>query len=101
MHVKKGDEVQVIAGEDKGLVGKVLRAYPRENKVVVEGANLQIRATKPQGTVQGGLIEAEGKIDASNVLLYSKKAGKGVRTRTEIRDGKKVRVCTQTGEVLD
>lgn len=101
MHIKKGDEVQVIAGNDKGLVGKVLKAYPRENKVVVEGANIQIKATKPQGTARGGLIEAEGKIDASNVLLYSKKASKGVRTRTEIKDGKKVRVSTKTGEVLD
>lgn len=100
MHVKKGDEVQVIAGNDKGVVGKVLQAFPRENKVIVEGVRVQKKATKPQGNVPGGLIEAEGKIDASNVLLYSKKAGKGVRTRTEIVDGKKVRFDTKTGEKL-
>lgn len=101
MHIKTGDQVQVIAGKYKGKIGKVLGAYPRENKVIVEGVNVQIKATKPQGATPGGLIEREGKIDASNVLLYSKEAGKGVRTRIEVKDGKKIRVCTKTGKALD
>lgn len=102
MHIKTGDKVQVISGKDKGTVGKVLRAFPKENKVIVEGVNVQTKHQKPQGLDQpGGIVKTEGAIDASNVLLYNEKLNKGVRTRTEIVDGKKVRVCTKTGEKLD
>lgn len=102
MHIKTGDKVQVITGKNKGAVGKVLKAFPKENRVIVEGVNIVTKHQKPKtATEPGGKIETEGKIHASNVLLYSEKSGKGVRTRTEIVDGKKVRVDVKTGEKLD
>lgn len=102
MHIKTGDKVQVIKGKDRGKVGKVLVALPKKNRVIVEGVNVQIKHQKPtSATQQGGIIEREGAIDASNVLLYDEKLGRGVRTRTEVQDGKKVRVSTKSGEKLD
>lgn len=102
MHIKTGDKVQVITGKNKGAVGKVLQAFPKENRVVVEGVNILTKHKKPKSMNEpGGKVETEGKIHASNVLLYSEKAGKGVRTRTEIVDGKKVRVDAKSGEKLD
>ncbi|MDO4778423.1 MAG: 50S ribosomal protein L24 [Tissierellia bacterium] len=102
MHIKTGDKVQVISGKDKGKVGKVLSAFPKENRVIVEGVNVQTKHKKPRTAQEpGGIVKTEGKIDASNVLLYNEKLGRGVRTRVEIVDGKKVRVCSKTGEKLD
>lgn len=102
MHIKTGDKVQVIKGKDKGKVGTVLAAFPNKNRVVVEGVNVQIKHKKPTAmNQQGGIVEREGAIHASNVLLYDDKLGRGVRTRTEIIDGKKVRVSTKSGTKLD
>lgn len=102
MHIKTGDKVQVIKGKDRGKVGTVLEAFPKKNRVIVEGVNVQIKHQKPtSATQQGGINEREGAIDASNVLLYDEKLGKGVRTRTELIDGKKVRVSTKSGNKLD
>jgi len=102
MHIKTGDKVQIIKGKDKGKVGEVLVALPKKNKVIVEGVNVQIKHQKPtSATQQGGIVEREGAIDASNVLLYDEKLGRGVRTRTEVQDGKKVRVSTKSGNKLD
>ncbi len=102
MHIKTGDKVQVIKGKDRGEVGKVLATFPSENKVIVEKVNIQIKHQKPTSAVQqGGIVEREGKIHASNVLLYDEKLGRGVRTRTDIIDNKKVRVSTKSGEKLD
>lgn len=102
MHIKTGDKVQVISGKHKGATGKVLEAFPKENRVIVEGVNLQTKHVKAKSVNQsGGIVQTEGKIHASNVLLYSEKSGKGVRTRTEIVDGKKVRVDVKSGEKLD
>ena len=102
MHIKTGDKVQIISGKDKGKVGRVLEAFPQENRVVVEGVNVVTKHKKPRSANEpGGKVETEGKIHASNVLLYSEKSGKGVRTRTEIVDGKKVRVDVKSGEKLD
>lgn len=102
MHIKTGDKVQVISGKHKGATGKVLEAFPKENRVIVEGVNLQTKHVKAKSVNQsGGIVQTEGKIHASNVLLYSEKSGKGVRTRTEIHDGKKVRVEAKTGTKLD
>ncbi len=102
MHIKTGDKVQVMTGKFKGQVGKVLKAFPSENRVIVEGVNMVTKHQKPKSINEpGGKLETEGKIHASNVLLYSEKSGKGVRTRTEVIDGKKVRVDVKTGEKLD
>ena len=102
MHVKKGDKVEIISGQDKGHVGEVLAAFPRENKVIVEGANVQIkhqRATQMGG--ESGRLEKEGAIDASKVLLYSEELKRGVRTSKIIEDGKKVRISHKTNEKFD
>jgi len=84
MHVKTGDQVVVVAGNHKGERGSVLRIISEENRVVVEGVNLQTRRVpKTPQNPQGGTIEREIPLAASNVLLWSEKAGKGVRTRKE------------------
>lgn len=102
MHIKTGDKVQVIKGKDRGKVGKVLVAFPKENRVIVEGVNVQVKHQKPtKANQQGGIVEREGAIHASNVLLYDEKLGKGVRTRTEVQNGKKVRVSVKSGNKLD
>ena len=102
MHIKKGDKVQVISGEYKGHVGEVIKALPKENKVIVEGANIRIKHQKAtQMGGESGRIEKEYPIDASKVLLYSEELKKGVRTRVEFVDGKKVRVSTKTEEKFD
>ena len=102
MHIKTGDKVQVIKGKDKGKVGKVLVAFPKENRVIVEGVNVQVKHQKPtQMGGESGRLEKNGPIDASNVLLYSEELKKGVRTRVEFVDGKKVRVSTKTEEKFD
>ncbi len=101
MHIKKGDKVVVITGKDKGKTGTVKEVLPKKNRVVVENVNMIVKHQKPtQAMPQGGRIEKEGSIDASNVMIYSDKAGKGVRTGYKIEDGKKIRVCKQTGEEI-
>ncbi len=102
MHVKKGDKVQIISGQYKGHVGEVLAAFPKENKVIVEGANVRIkhqRATQMGG--ESGRIEKEGPIDASKVLLYSEELGRGVRVSRVVEDGKKIRKSLKTNEIFD
>ncbi|MBR6800422.1 MAG: 50S ribosomal protein L24 [Eubacteriaceae bacterium] len=111
MHVKKGDIVEVIAGarekdyknaKDGKVTGKVLKVLPAQNRVVVEGVNLRKKHMKPTTTIQqGGIIEIEGSIHASNVLIYCPKCGKGVRTGSAMVGDKKVRVCKKCGETLD
>ncbi len=103
VHVKKGDTVQVIAGKDKGKTGQVLEVLPKENRVRVEGVNILTKHQKPtQAMQQGGIITKEGKIDASNVLLYCDNCGKGVRSGSQTdENGKKVRVCRTCGKVFE
>ena len=101
-HVKKGDTVIVLNGDDKGVKGEVIAASPDEGKVLVKGANIIHKHVKPrrQGEA-GGIVDAEGAIYASKVALFCPKCEKGVRTRTEVADGKKVRVCTKCGYKFD
>lgn len=102
MHVKTGDKVQVLTGKDKGKIGTVLQVLPKLNKVVVEGVNIQTKHQKPQSMTQaGGILKSEGPIHASNVLLYDEKVGRGVRTKTEIVDGKKIRVSVKSETRFD
>ena len=102
MHIKKGDKVQIISGEYKGHVGEVLKAYPKKNKVVVEGANVQIKHQKAtQMGKESGRLEQNGPIDASKVLLYSEELKKGVRTGIVYEDGKKIRKSKKTDEKFD
>lgn len=103
MHVKSGDTVIVISGKDKGKIGKIIKAMPKENKVIVEGVNIITRHMKPRGANQpGGRITKEAPIHASKVMYYCNNDKKGVRIGHKILDnGKKVRVCRKCGEVLD
>ena len=102
MHVKKGDTVVVITGKDKGKKGKVLQVLPKKNRVIVEGVAMVTKHQKPnQQMQQGGRIEQETAIDASNVMIWDKKANQGVRVGYKLENGKKVRVSKKTGEVID
>ena len=101
MKIKKNDTVLVITGKDKGKTGKVLRTIPSENKVVVEGVNIQTKHQKGKQDVPAQIVKVEGPIDASNVMYYDKKAGKGTRIGYEFKDGKKVRVSKASGQVID
>lgn len=103
MHVKKGDTVVVITGVDKGKKGKILQAFPKKNKVIVEGINMITKHVKPsQKMQQGGRVHQEASINVSNVMIYDPKAKAGTRVKHNIlADGKKVRVSVKSGEVLD
>ena len=102
MKVKKNDTVIVIAGKDKGKSGKVLRAMPKENKVVVEGVNIQTKHAKATRTTPAEIKHLEGPIDASNVMYYDTKAKKASRIGYTVeKDGSKVRVSKKTGNVID
>ncbi len=100
LHVKKGDTVIVLAGKDKGKKGKILRAMPKEEKVIVDGVNKVSRHRKPKGRQdQGGILVKEAPIHVSNVMLVCPKCGKptktGHQTITEGDKKIKVRVCKQ------
>lgn len=101
MYIKRDDEVVVIAGNDKGRRGKVLRVLSAHDKVLVEGVNVRFKhLPKSPQSPQGGRVERSMPVEASNVLLWSEKAGKGVRIKSETRDGKKVRVGIPCGTVF-
>jgi large subunit ribosomal protein L24 len=102
MHVKKGDKVQVISGKDKGKQGVVLAAFPKKNRVLVEGVNIVKKHAKPtQANPQGGIIEKEAPIHVSNVMALDPKTGVPTRVGYQLVDGKKVRVAKKSGELLD
>ena len=101
MNVKKGDEVIVIAGKDKGKTGKVIQVIPSQDKVVVEGVAVVKRHTKPtQKMPQGGIIEKEAAIHVSNVMPFCSTCKKGVRVAHTIENGTKTRVCRKCGKAL-
>ena len=101
MHIKAGDNVIVLSGDDKGTRGEVVAVAPKEGKVIVKGANMIKKHVKPrkQGEA-GGIIEAEGALYASKVALYCSKCGKGVRAKIVTEGDKKVRVCAKCGAKL-
>ena len=98
--IKKGDTVKVIAGKDNGKEGKVVSVDQKAGKVVVEGINMITKHAKPsQANPNGGIIQKEAAIDASNVMLVHE--GKATRVGFAVQDGKKVRVAKATGKVID
>ncbi len=98
--IKKGDRVVVLAGNDKGRQGNVIRVFPAENRVLVEGVNVVQRHTKPsQGDPQGGIKNKEAPIHVSNVAFVQN--GQPTRVGFRIEDGKKVRYAKKSGEVID
>ena len=107
MKIKKNDTVTVIAGNSQGKSGKVLKVFPKENRVIVEGVNMRKRHTKPsQANQQGGIMEKEMSIDASNVMLVDPKTNEPTKIGSKIiiddKTGKKssVRVSKSTGDML-
>ena len=102
-HVRKGDTVVVIAGRERGKRGRVLRVMPAEGRVVVERLNLMKKHQKPtQKLRQGGIIEREGPLALSNVLVVCPSCDKPSRTGVKIlTDGRKVRTCRRCNESID
>jgi large subunit ribosomal protein L24 len=102
-HVRKGDTVMVVAGKERGKKGKVLRVIPEKGRVVVERINLIKKHQRPTQKVrQGGIIEREGSIHLSNVMLIDPNSDKPTRVGMKaLSDGKKVRVARRSGEMLD
>jgi large subunit ribosomal protein L24 len=101
--LKKDDIVEISAGREKGKKGKILAIFPDNGKVTVEKLNMLKRHTKPSAqNKQGGIVEKEGKLAISNVMLVCDKCGKGVRIkRKKLEDGKRVRICVKCGDVID
>ncbi len=102
-HVRKGDTVVVVAGKERGKRGKVLRVLPEKNRVVVERVNMIKKHQRPtQKLRQGGIIEREGPIHLSNVMLVDPTSDRPTRIGMRaLSDGKKVRVARKSGEILD
>ena len=101
MKIKKGDKVVILSGDDKGKNGEVVKAMPKEGKVIVQGVNLVKRHTKPSQTTPGGIVTKEAPIHVSNVALVDAKTGKATKVGFKTVDGKKVRVARKSGEVID
>ena len=102
MKIKKDDTVIVLAGKDKGKTGKVLKAMPKDNKVIVEGINKVKRHTKPsQKAPQGGILTKEAPLNASKVMVVCPACKKPTRTGKKLVNGKYVRACKKCGELID
>ena len=100
--IRKGDQVVILSGKDKGKTGEVVRAIPKQMKVVVSGVNIHARHRKAsQDNPQGGIERKEAPLHVSNVAVANPKTGKPTRVRFEERDGKKVRVAAKSGELIN
>jgi large subunit ribosomal protein L24 len=103
--IRTDDQVMVIGGKDRGKTGRVLRVEPAKERVYVEGLNIIKRHQRPQqtagGQTPGGVIEREGPIHISNVMLVDPKDGKPTRVGVEVEDGKRLRVSKRSGARLD
>ena len=102
-NIKKGDNVVVIAGEDKDVKKprKVLEVFPDKSRVLVEGANIVTRHTKPSAqNTKGGLVKKEASIHISNVMLWDAKSGAPAKVKRTRENGKLVRVSKKSGEVI-
>jgi large subunit ribosomal protein L24 len=105
MRIKRNDLVEVIAGNDRGARGRVLRAYPKDHRVVVESVNIRKKHQSPmqagRGQVQAGIIQFEAPIDVSNVMLVCPQCEEKTRVGVRREDGMKIRVCKKCGEDID
>ena len=100
--IKKGDKVVILSGKDKGRTGEVVKAMPKDGKVIVSGVNVHARHRKPsQVNPQGGIERKEAPLHVSNVAIADPKTGAATRVRFEVRDGKKVRVAAKSGELIN
>ena len=102
LHIKKDDTVIVLAGEDKGKTGKVLKVLVDENRAIVEGINIVSKSAKPSAkNPQGGIVKQEASIHISNLSLIDPKSGKATRVAVKkTEDGKKVRIAKKSGEEI-
>ena len=101
LKIKKGDNVCVLAGEDKGKQGRVLSVDADKQRAIVEGVNIVTKATKPSAKhPQGGLVKMEAPIHISNIAIVDPKSGKATRVGFRIEDGKKVRYAKKSGEEI-
>ncbi|MBI4798820.1 MAG: 50S ribosomal protein L24 [Desulfarculus sp.] len=102
MNIKKNDRVMVIAGREKGKVGKVLKVVPEKERLIVEKVNMVKRHTKPAGKNQGGIMEKEGPLHISNVMVMCDKCAAPRRLgRKVLEDGSHVRFCKKCGEHVE
>ncbi len=102
LHVKKGDNVVVLAGKDKGKTGKILVANPSDNSVVVEGVNIISKNKKARSAQEKStIVKTEGKINVSNVQIVCPVCNKATRIANTVVDGKNVRTCKHCGASLD
>jgi large subunit ribosomal protein L24 len=102
LKIKKGDNVVVVTGRDKGRTGEVLRVIPAERRAVVQGVNMVKRHTKPQMGNPGGIVEKELALHISNIAHVDPASGKPTRIGYRVLDdGRKVRVARRSGEIID
>ena len=102
LHVKKGDKVVVLTGKDAKKTGEIISVDRKNGRVIVSGVNIQAHHNKPKSQEdKGGIIKAEGAIDASNVQVICSACGKATRIAKKEENGKTVRVCKKCGAVLD
>lgn len=101
LKVKKGDKVVVLAGKDKGKTGEIKKVMPEDNKVVVQGVNVQTKHRKPSQMGPGGLDKIEMPIHVSNVAIVDPKTSKPTRVGYKTVGDRKVRVARRSGEVID
>lgn len=103
MHVKKGDNVKILCGKDKGKTGEIIRAIPQKQRVVVQGANMMKKAQRPtQQNPQGGILTIEAPLHVSNVMLVCPNCKEATRTGKRVNEqGKKVRVCKKCNKDID
>ena len=101
LKIKKGDQVVIRTGRDKGKKGAVLKVFPKEQRIVVQGVNLVKRHTTPTQANSGGIVQKEAPIHISNVGVSDPKSGEATRVGSKVlEDGKKVRVSKRSGEVI-
>jgi len=101
MQIKKDDTVMVITGKDKGKKGKVLKAIPSDEKVIVEGINIQTKHQKQTRKMKSEIKHQEGPIHVSNVMFYDAKAKAPTKIGYKVENGQKKRVSKKTGQILD
>ncbi len=102
MKIKKGDQVVVLTGRDKGAKGEVLNVNPTSRRVIVQGVNMVTKHQKPTQTAAGGIVKKELSIHVSNVAVADPKTGEATRVGYKtLKDGKKVRVARKSGETIE
>ena len=108
MRIRKDDTVKVMSGKDRGKTGRVLRTDPRRDRVYVEGMNIQKRHTRPRSLRDtqraqeiGGIVETEGPIHVSNVMLVDPKSGEPTRVSVRREDGRRIRIAKKSGTEID